>query len=108
MSNETIWIVTDDVVPPSDAQRSYRDVIQERGVKVPVSELEQKMSRFLRSVSVIFTQAEQQAVQDSNIELEEIELSVEISSEGEIKLMGTGGKASGKGAIVLRFKRSKK
>jgi hypothetical protein len=105
MSDETIWIVTGDVVQSSDTQRSYREIAQEQGVKVPVSELEQKMSRFLQSVSRIFRQAEQLAIHTSGIELEEIELSVEISSEGEIKLMGTGGKAGGKGAITLRFKR---
>jgi hypothetical protein len=38
--------------------------------------------------------------------LDEIELSVEISGEGEIKLMGTGGKAASKGAIKLTFRRA--
>jgi len=40
------------------------------------------------------------------MQLDEIELSVEISGEGEIKLMGTGGKAGSKGAIKLTFKRA--
>lgn len=103
---ETIWIVTDDASQASEAQRSYREITQEKGVKVPVPALEQKMSRFLKSVSRIFHQAEQETQKNSGMQLDEIELSVEISGEGEIKLMGTGGKAGSKGAIKLTFKRA--
>ena len=106
-SNEqTIWIVTDDASQGSEPQRSYREVAQEKGVKVFVPALEQKMSRFLKSVSRIFHQAEQETQKNSGMQLDEIELSVEISGEGEIKLMGTGGKAASKGAIKLTFKRT--
>ncbi|MGL5058942.1 MAG: Pepco domain-containing protein [Microcoleus sp.] len=93
MSEETIWIVTDDIAQNSDNKRSYRDIPQERGVRISVNELEQKMSRFLQSVGRIFRQAEQKATHLSGVQLDEIEMSVEISGEGEIKLMGTGGKA---------------
>ncbi len=90
----------------SEPQRSYREIAQEKGVKVSVPALEQKMSRFLKSVSRIFHQAEQETQKNSGMQLDEIELSVEISGEGEIKLMGTGGKAGSKGAIKLTFKRA--
>ena len=33
------------------------------------------------------------------------QLTVEISGEGEVKLLGTGGKAGTKGGLTLRFKR---
>lgn len=106
MSEETIWIVTDDTsAQNSDSQRSYRETPQEKGIKVSVGDLEEKMSRFLQSVGRIFRQAEQQTIHSSGLQLDEIELSVEISGEGEIKLMGTGGKAASKGAIILKFKR---
>ncbi|MBE8968021.1 hypothetical protein IQ277_17910 [Nostocales cyanobacterium LEGE 12452] len=108
MSDELIWIVTDNTTQISDTQRSYREVTQELAVKVSVSELEQKMCRFLQSVSCLFKQAEQQTIHSSGILLDEIVLSVEISGEGEIKLMGTGGKAGSKGAITLKFKRLEK
>lgn len=104
---ETIWIVTDDASQGSDPHRSYREVAQEKGVKVSVPALEQKMSRFLKSVSRIFHQAEQETQKNNpGMQLDEIELSVEISGEGEIKLMGTGGKAASKGAIKLTFRRA--
>ena len=103
---ETIQIVTDDTSQVSEPQRSYREIAQEKGVKVSVPALEQKMSRFLKSVSRIFHQAEQETQKNSGMQLDEIELSVEISGEGEVKLMGTGGKAGSKGAIKLTFKRT--
>ena len=103
---ETIWIVTDDASQESEPHRNYREIAQEKGVKVSVPALEQKMSRFLKSVSRIFHQAEQETQKNSGMQLDEIELSVEISGEGEIKLMGTGGKAGSKGAIKLTFKRA--
>ena len=105
MSEETIWVVTGDTDLRTEPQRRYRDASKEQSIKVSVSELEQKMSHFLQSVGRIFHQAEQQATYSSRMQLDEIELSVEISGEGEIKLMGTGGKAGGKGAITLKFKR---
>jgi hypothetical protein len=105
MLEETIWIVTDDTAQGDDAQRSYREIAQEKNIKVSVSELEQKMSQFLQSVNRLFGQAEQQMTQHSGIQLDEIQLSIEISGEGEIKLIGTGGKVGGKAAITLRFKR---
>lgn len=33
---ETIWIVTDDTSQVSEPQRSYREIAQEKGVKVSV------------------------------------------------------------------------
>ncbi|NES02733.1 MAG: hypothetical protein F6K22_07660 [Okeania sp. SIO2F4] len=43
------------------------------------------------------------------MKLDEIELSVEISEKGELKLFGAGALASGTtGAIKLKFKRQQK
>ena len=105
MSEEMIWVVTEDTAQTSGTQRSFREVAKQRGVKIPLQELEQKMSHFLKSVSRLFYQAEQQVEQKPGMQLDEIELSVEISGEGEIKLMGSGVNAGGKGAIKLKFKR---
>ncbi len=64
------------------------------------------MSQFLQSVNRLFRQADQQMTHSSGIQLDEIQLSIEIGGEGEIKLIGAaGGKAGGKGAIMLKFKR---
>ncbi|NET07474.1 MAG: hypothetical protein F6K16_22775 [Symploca sp. SIO2B6] len=105
MSEEIIWVVTEENSQISGTQRGYREVAKQRGVKIPLQILEQRMSHFLKSVSKLFYQAEQQAGVKSGMQLDEIELSVEISGEGEIKLMGSGVNTGGKGAIKLKFKR---
>ncbi|MBD2297667.1 hypothetical protein [Nostoc sp. FACHB-190] len=115
---DSILIVTDDVAPitiPDGTKgginnpRGWGDEAKEpsstKGDAVPVSaqKLEQNMTQFLQLVGRLFSRAEQQA--SSKMQLEEIELSVEIGGEGEVKLIGSGAKASGKGAIKLTFKR---
>jgi len=64
------------------------------------------MTHFLKLVTNLFSQAERQAkVNSVGMQLDEIELSVEISAEGEVKLIRNGAKAGSKGAIKLKFKR---
>jgi hypothetical protein len=118
--SDSIWIVTDDT-PQIKIPEGTRGGIPRGGdwgdetrettkgttdaVKVSAQKLEQEMSHFLQVVGRLFSRAEQQAKVNSGMQLEEIELSVEISGEGEVKLIGSGAKASGKGAIKLTFKR---
>jgi hypothetical protein len=114
MANEgTIWVVTDDTPEQptgNNRGKNYREVpsesFVERGTKVSVQKLEQEMASFVSVVSRLFNRAEQQADKQSGMRLDEIEISVEISGEGEVKLVGTGAKAAGKGAITLKFKRT--
>jgi len=116
MPQDTIWIVTDDTAVSSvsrDAKGDWGDEMQPRsfaakGVKLNVLELQQRMADFLQMVGHIFQQAEQQAVNlttaHGKLQLDEVELAVEISAEGEVKLIASA-KATGKGAIKLKFKR---
>jgi hypothetical protein len=121
--DDRIWIVTDEVpqisIPDgakggSSNTRSWEDegfpdTTGSKGVadavKVSAQTLEQNMTHFLRVVGSLFSQAEQQAKVNSKMQLDEIELSVEISAGGEVKLIGNGAKAGTKGAIKLKFKR---
>ncbi len=120
--SDSIWIVTDDTpqisIPEgirggisrgSDWGDETRESTGSKGttdaVKISAQKLEQEMAHFLQVVGRLFNHAEQQAKVNSGMQLEEIELSVEISGEGEVKLIGSGAKASGKGAIKLTFKR---
>lgn len=121
--DDGIWIVTDEtpqisipdgVKSGSGNTRSWgdeaiRDNTGSKGVgdavKVSAQTLEQNMTHFLKVVGSLFSQAEQQAKVNSRMQLDEIELSVEISGEGEVKLIGNGAKAGTKGAIKLKFKR---
>lgn len=120
--DDRIWIVTDETPQISITDgakggstntRGWGDDIRENtgskgvgdAVKVSAQTLEQNMSHFLKLVGSLFSQAEQQAKVNSKMQLDEIELSVEISADGEVKLIGSGVKAGSKGAIKLKFKR---
>lgn len=121
--SDSIWIVTDDapqISIPDGAKsainnpRGWREEIDREttpskgvgdAVKVSAQTLEQNMSNFLQVVGRLFHRAEKEANINSGLQLEEIELSVEISGEGEVKLIGNGAKAGGKGAIKLTFRR---
>jgi hypothetical protein len=123
----SIWIITDDIpeILPPDGRKggnnrtggSWDDDTKtpdtkkglENAVQVDAEKLEQEMSRFLLVVDKVFTSAEQQTQgkpgAKSGIQLDEIELTVEINGEGQVKLLGNGIKAGGKGGIKLTFKR---
>lgn len=111
MEDDYLLIITDDIAvsEPIEGQKGWGEEFQKkisklREVKLPVAELEAKMQSFLQLVVRLFKQADQIG-STSDMQLGEVELSVEISGEGEIKLVA-GGKAAGKGAITLKFVRS--
>ncbi len=70
-------------------------------ISVPVEKLKQEMKSFLRAIDSMVSEAQQP---QSNLELEELTLSVQINSEGGFKLLGMGGKAGAMGAMQLKFK----
>ncbi len=120
MSQETlkgIWILTDETPNGSDADGAksgidigadYDDhpaAKAEHGQRrshVKAQDLKQNVSEFLEVVEEAFDQAEKPRLK---MQLYEIELSVEINGEGQVNLLGTGGKVGTKGAIKLKFKR---
>ena len=57
-------------------------------VPVDVALLKAQMSGMLQVVNELFTQAEEQ----TRMQLEEVELKVEINAEGQLSLVGNGGK----------------
>ncbi|MEA5620970.1 hypothetical protein VB711_24495 [Cronbergia sp. UHCC 0137] len=77
-----------------------------KNTQMTAGKLEAQMSQFVRVVSRLFSNVQKQVEPQAQLQLDEITLTVEIGSEGEIKLLGTGVKAAGKGAIELKFKRS--
>jgi len=113
-----IWLITDLPLSSVQGARGSEDVggllrqsqPTEPSVQIktaiPVETLKKEMDIFLKDVGAIFSQAEQQLEkQETAMQLDEIELSIEINAEGQISLFGIGGKAGGKGAITLKFKR---
>ncbi len=134
MSDDVIWIVTEPPlvsvnppsVPPSvptpipppaqDTQRGEQrrnpfgdspapaPNQPQYAIPVQVDKLEQNMTVFLSNMGRVLNRAHQSAVEVAGMELEEIELSVEINGEGQVNLLGSGVKASSKGAMTLKFK----
>lgn len=114
MTDEYIWLVTEVSEPePTGVQRGLGNVVREKmqeritsfkEVKLSVTDLETKMTQFLQLVGRLFQQANQQVKNESGMQLKEVQLQVEVSAEGEVKLVA-GGKATGKGAITLKFER---
>ena len=115
MSEDYIVIVTDDTAEASisiEGEKGWGEEVRNRiaslrEARLPVVQLEQNMNRFLQMVGRLFKQVDQQIGIESDMKLDEVELSVEISAEGEFKLVA-GGKTAGKGAIKLKFTRSDK
>ena len=113
MPEDYIVIVTDETdetSAPIEGQRGWGEEVRKRisslkEVRLPVSQLEQNMAQFLQLIGRLFKQVDQQIGSESDMKLDEVELSVEISGEGEVKLIA-GGKAAGKGAITLKFTRA--
>jgi hypothetical protein len=115
-NQDTIWILTEDDISPSESEGSkggdnYRSPwsqVQEKsaqGIKISAQQLEERMSNFMKVINKIFKRADEEVERESGMRLDEISLSVEITGEGEIKLVGSGGKVGSKGAIALKFKR---
>jgi hypothetical protein len=115
MSEDYIVIVTDEAYEASvsiEGEKGWGQEVRNRiaslkEVRLPVAQLEQSMNQFLQLIGRLFKQVDQQIGAESDMKLDEVELSVEISGEGEVKLVA-GGKAAGKGAIKLKFTRSDK
>jgi hypothetical protein len=61
--------------------------------------LKEQMGGLLSVIGDLFDQADQQ----TGMKLSEVELSVEINAEGQVSLVGTGGKLGNTGGITLKF-----
>ncbi len=113
MNDDYILIVTDDNfdlqgdVSTGTAKGWGDEVKKQVGniARVPAELLEDNMNRFLRFVGRMFKQVDQQIGTDSDMKLDEVELTLEISGQGEIKLVAG---AAAKSAIKLKFKRVEK
>jgi hypothetical protein len=114
----SIWIITEQSQFEPSRSRGSEDIggllrlseLAETSTQtktaIPVETLKNEMGAFLKDLDDIFSHAEKQLEkQKTEMQLDEIVLSIEISAEGQISLLGIGGKTGGKGAISLKFKR---
>lgn len=117
-NSKAIWIITDETPAaaydsgaktPVDIGAHYHvsperepgEAVRGRTL-VKAEQLKREMSEFLDAMQEVLEQAERPK---SKMRLEEIEISIEINGEGQVSLLGTGGKVGGKGGMTLKFKR---
>ncbi len=105
MTEETIWVVTSNAQPPAPGpslpegtlrtgkgiHSAHQRFVEPSAQPVSTKKLEQRMGQFINAMGRIFDQAESQTQKREGLRLDEIELSVEIGAEGEVRLMGMGG-----------------
>lgn len=120
MADDVIWIVTDEsprIAVPDGSRDGRRDnpfeapevvtPLDRYRVPVKAEKLEQGVAEFLQIMGRVIRRAQQSAIELGEMELDEIELAVEVNGEGQLSLLGSGGKVGGKGAMTLKFKLAK-
>lgn len=76
-------------------------IVKRKRVPLDAKALKTQMDGLLAVVGDLFSQADQQ----TGMKLNEVELSVEINAEGQLSLVGNGGKLGSTGGITLKFVR---
>jgi len=84
---------------PSLVQQTRKTLTQR--VQIDAEDLKREVGNLLTVVGDVFDRASN----ETGLSLEEVELSIEVSSEGQISIFGSGGKIGGSGGIKLSFKR---
>lgn len=119
--DKELWIVTEtEVVEESvevDGRRSGGDrgggfelprqvfeaerTVRSKRTPVSANKVKTQMQDMISIVNDLFDDANAQ----KGLQLNEVELSVEISAEGKVSLIGNGGTLASKGGITLKFVR---
>ena len=79
-----------------------KGVSRRRRVPLDAKAIKSQMKGLLTIVDDLF----EQATTETSLELSEVEITVEINAEGQVSLVGNGGKLSNTGGITLKFVRS--
>ena len=78
-----------------------RMVTRRKRISLDAQALKTQMESMLAIVNDLFSQADA----STGLRLDEVELSVEISAEGQLSIVGNGGKLGNTGGIKLKFTR---
>lgn len=81
------------------AFEAAQTIIKRKRVSLDAKALKTQMENMLSVVDSLFEQANVQ----TSLQLKEIELSVEVNAEGQLSLVGNGGKLGNQGGITLKF-----
>jgi hypothetical protein len=85
----------------SSAVQAVRKSLTQR-VQIDAEDLKRQIGNLTSVVTDVFDQTRA----ETGLTLDQVELSIEVSSEGQVSILGSGGKLEGKGGIKLSFKRS--
>ncbi|MEO1590871.1 MAG: hypothetical protein AAFU71_06225 [Cyanobacteria bacterium J06632_22] len=91
-----------------DTRRGPADILPPKPRKQRVSIDAKLIKSQMQSMMGIIQDLFEQAQNSQDLPLNEVELSVEINAEGQVSLIGNGGKLGNTGAITLKFKRPEK
>lgn len=84
-----------------DTIETTTSVTRRKRVSLDAQALKTQMESMLAIVNDLFSQADD----STGLRLDEVELSVEISAEGQLSIVGNGGKLGNTGGIKLKFTR---
>ena len=88
---------------PGRVFEAERSVVKRDRVSVSADKVKTQMKSMIAIVNDLFDDASTR----TGLQLDEVELSVEINAEGNVSLLGTGGKLGSKGGMTLKFVRQK-
>lgn len=86
---------------PVETVEQTTTVTRRKRVSIDAQLVKTQMESMLAIVNDLFSQAET----TTGLRLDEVELSVDISAEGQISIVGNGGKLGNSGGIKLKFTR---
>ncbi|MEO0704411.1 MAG: hypothetical protein AAF050_01970 [Cyanobacteria bacterium J06649_5] len=115
----TLWIVTDteDTITPEEITGRRSSTDRGGGFGIPGQVLEPSSQRKRIPLDARAIKAQMQGMIEiiddlfdkastkTGLQLNEVALSVEINAEGQVSLVGNGGKLGNKGGITLKFLR---
>ncbi|MEO0458917.1 MAG: hypothetical protein AAF152_20375 [Cyanobacteria bacterium P01_A01_bin.114] len=87
---------------PTRSIEAIKTVAKRKRVSLDAQALKSQMQGMLAIVNDLFDQA---STANAVLQLNEVELSVEINAEGQLSLVGNGGKLGNTGGITLKFVR---
>jgi hypothetical protein len=102
MSDEAVPETIDIMAPDDEETRAFGDFFRKGQVSTKI--LGDNLQKFVAGLGAALANIPQALPQHR---LDEIEVSVSISAEGGVSLLGTGGKAGAEGGLKLTFKRGR-
>ncbi|MCE6996222.1 hypothetical protein LZG04_15660 [Saccharothrix sp. S26] len=103
---ETIRVFGLDEAEPARTDRSTgrrQDDFRFERSEIPVEEFRRRVEDFMASMRDVISGL---ATTAGDYQLDQVQVTVEVSAKGKLSLLGTGGELAGKGGLTFTFKKS--